>query len=316
MDKKAQILVFSLWVLVILTILTVHTAHRVAIALRLNYYQKNKLAAAYMAHAGLNRAIAEIESDSADFDSLIDGWADNKIAFEHIVIGDERRQAASVYFIQEEEGKAASVFGVIDEQRKININTAPENVLISLLEGCGVASAPDCATAIRIWRGELTDENKIFEREGYMPKQEPFLAPEELLLVVGIGQNDYDTLRQHITVYGDGLININTVSLPTLTMLTRAICKDLSISESFAQSVTAKIMELRKNRGYFTNRNDIAIETTGDEETNVLNGLLDKVTFQSSEFLIAVTANASTISSSVNAIYNRPDKKIVHWHEH
>lgn len=316
MDRKAQILIFSLWVLVILTILTVHTAHRVAIALRLNYYQKNKLAAAYIAQAGLNRAIAEIESDSTDFDSLIDGWADNKKAFERIVMKDVQRREASVQFIQQEEGKATTVFGVIDEQRKININTASESLLISLLEGCGVASATECATAIRIWRGEIADENKIFEREGYMPKQEPFLAPEELLLVVGIAQNDYDTLRQHITVYGDGLININTVSLPTLMMLATALSKDLSISESFAQSVTAKIIELRKNRGYFTNRNDIAIETTGDEEANILNGLLDKTTFQSSEFLIAVTANASTISSSINAIYNRPDKKIVYWHEH
>jgi len=60
MRKNGQVLIISLWILVILAMLSVSIGHRVSMALRLSRYQKERLMAGYLAKAGINIAIGEI----------------------------------------------------------------------------------------------------------------------------------------------------------------------------------------------------------------------------------------------------------------
>ena len=304
----------SLWILVILTLLAVGIGHRVSMALYLSRYQRDKLKALYLAKAGINRAILEIINDeTTDYDSLQDNWSDNERVFRKIMFNDNENEFATVsYTLKEGE---ETKFGVTDEERKININTASKELFIALLEKCNIEAIQDKVNNILIWRGDIPDDNKIYENLGYPCKASKFTNIEELRLVKDITFEDYENLRGLITVYGDGLININSASDEALAILTYGIAKDLSIKEEFADSVANKIIELKNSNGYFRAKSDINITLTGDEETNIFNHLMDKVMVQSNNFLIEVTGNVSKIKSKTVAIYSRRDKRILYWHE-
>ncbi len=115
MRKKAQVLIISLWILAILAMLSVSIGRRVSMALRLSRYQKERLRSAYFAQAGINIAIGEIEKDK---------WADNQEKFAKISLDSNINEFATVS-------------SVIDEERKININTATQELLTELLNPTG-----------------------------------------------------------------------------------------------------------------------------------------------------------------------------------
>lgn len=308
-------LIVSLWILAILTILAVNIGHRVCLALRLSRYHRDRLKAFYLTKAGINRAIVELEKDTNDYDALDEQWADNEDVFKRIILNESQYEFATVGYELVDDNKPKNVYGLIDEERKININTASEELLVALLERCEINPAQDIVNNILIWRGNIPDDNKIYENLGYPCKAHKFSNIEELTLVKGIAPESYQRLKGLITVYGDGFININTASSRVLSVFTRGIAKDLSIGENFADSITTKIIDFRNGHGPFNTKSDINITLTGDEETNIFNNLMDKVIVQSDNFLIEVTGNVGKIKSKVMSVYNRKDKKILYWHE-
>jgi len=134
-------------------------------------------------------------------------------------------------------------------------------------------------------------------------------------LVKGLSPEDCQKLKNSLTVYTQGLLNINTVSPETLIVLLRGLANKLSIEPSFSYSLANKIIELRNQSGYFKERNDVDIALTLDEEVNLFNSLMDNVTFQSSNFLIEVYAFVGKIKSKVTAVYSRKKNSILSWHE-
>ncbi len=281
-NKKAQVAIISLWVVIILAVMAVGLGHRTSMGLRLSRYQKDKQKALYLAKAALNKAISEIEKDEAAYDSLNDGWAALKVT---------------------------------DEERKININTASKELLAALLEEYNLASVEDKLNNILIWRGDLPDDAKIYADLGYPAKAGRFVNCQELLLVKGFEPEEYQLFGKIITVYSGLPININTASSAALNIFAYGIAKELSLDKNFAYSVADKIIELRNTKGYFQAGEDVSIALTGEEETNIFNALINRVTFQSHNFFIEVSGNVGKIKSKVEAVYNRADKKIVYWHE-
>lgn len=86
-------------------------------------------------------------------------------------------------------GPTKIVYFLVDEEGKININTASSSVL-----------------------KELPDMD--MEKAGAIVNSEfrPFLMKEEILKVEEIEEEDYGKIKDLITVYGDGQINANTCS--------------------------------------------------------------------------------------------------------
>ena len=91
---------------------------------------------------------------------------------------------------------AKVVYSVYDEESKVNINKVPAKIL-EKIPGLDI----DKVTAI---------ENS---------KLKPFFAKEELLMIEGIKMEDYLKIKDYLTVYGNGHINMNTVSDEVLTAL-------------------------------------------------------------------------------------------------
>ena len=202
MDRKGQVIILSLWILIILTALAISLGHKVSMALRTSGYQKNRLQALYLAKAGLNRAISEINNDSTpDFDGTKDNWADNKEVFGKISFSQAEDEYASVNYQVSENEQTNTVFGARDEERKININTAPRELLEKLLSANGASNAPELSNSICAWRGGAGPEITIpdYKEAGYSNKGALFSSLEELILVQGMDKGLLNKIKDLVT---------------------------------------------------------------------------------------------------------------------
>ena len=129
-----------------------------------------------------------------------------------------------------EEEENTRRFGLVDETGKINVNFADINILTKILTIAGALDASKAgvlAGNIIDWRDQndtvLAGESIAGESAGYSrsehkyePRNRPFVSLEELLLVLGMEPEVFVKVRDHLTVYGDGKININTASAEVL----------------------------------------------------------------------------------------------------
>lgn len=303
-----------LWILVVLAVFAVGIGYRVSTGIKFCRAKEASLKARYLAYAGVNRAIVEIKGTSAAglLDALNSKWADNEGIFKKISLNDSPNDFAVVF---SEEGK----YGVIDEERKININSASRELLIALLQEFNITTPEDVADNILIWRGNLPDTLKIYESMGYPCKGQPFSNIEELKLVKGISTEDFDKLEGLITVASSGSLNINTVTPTVLRIFCRGIAlqPSINLNPDFGNSVAEKIIALRNSHGPF----DLAVDQIQDlaffqtDELNIFTALSSQLICRSENFLIEVTGNSRTIESKISAIYSRTNDKINYWHE-
>ncbi|MCM8812146.1 MAG: general secretion pathway protein GspK [Candidatus Omnitrophica bacterium] len=114
-----------------------------------------------------------------------------------------------------------------DEDGKINLNTAPEDVLKRLFHRAGVEDPAMITDSIIDWRDEDDDarpygaEDFYYQTlpEPYECKDEAFESVEELLLVRGMSFDLWERVKSSITVYGSGSVNMNTASEETLAVM-------------------------------------------------------------------------------------------------
>ena len=115
-------------------------------------------------------------------------------------------------------------FGMVDEERKINVNAAPAEVLerLFILLGLNESQAQDLAFSIVDWRdkdsqlssasGSAEDSYYRSLANAYEAKDAPFEILQELLLVKGMSADIFQKAAEYLTVYGKGQVNINTAS--------------------------------------------------------------------------------------------------------
>jgi len=124
------------------------------------------------------------------------------------------------------------MYGLQDEERKINLNTADVNVLKRLLEitaELGRRKAEELAYRIVDWRDNdsffqhpqygAEDSDYKSQKYSYEAKDSDFEVIEELLLIKDLNQEVFDKIKHFVTIYGDGKVNINTASKQALLAL-------------------------------------------------------------------------------------------------
>src|SRR3989338_5825179 len=108
-----------------------------------------------MAEAGLKRAVVQIrQGKDRLFDSFQDSCANNADLFKDMAIGDGR-VSIQYDFFDELSGQTKVIYGLIDEARKININTAEREVLERLFKvvlKLDEMQAQDLAASLADWR--------------------------------------------------------------------------------------------------------------------------------------------------------------------
>jgi general secretion pathway protein K len=133
---------------------------------------------------------------------------------------------------------------VEDENAKFNLNKLilgdtddidekPYNSFVRLLEILELDV--DLADSVVDWIDENERPRRSNSEEG---AKNAFLdSVEELLLIPGVTKDVYDTLKPHVTVFGDELININSAGVPVLMSMETYSTTGETISEEMAQRV-------------------------------------------------------------------------------
>ena len=335
--QSGTILVFTLWSLGILTIFAIQLGviirQKITFVKRLDERHKLDI----LAKSGVKKAVKVLRKDP-EFDKGVYTVSrkmhrhNNPAYFGRIYLGDGTCEISSEG-LNEKRKYGEQQYGLVDEEIKINLNTASRSTLNNLIKNvleCGSLTAENLANAIYDWRefgeSELVgfSSDAYYEnlRNPYPIKNSPFEVIEELLLVKGMNGEILAKLSAYLTIYGEGRVNVNTASRVVL------------ISLGFDEELTDKILSVR--------RGSDAIEATGDDHVfqspaDLITDLEKEVTLEPNEiakisqintegklgarsyfYLIRSKANLlkSAAQKIITCVYNTSDNKIEYWREY
>ena len=206
--ERGFVLVIVLWVLAILTVISVGFGRRAVLDRRAAAFTLDKTQSMFMARGAVERGIIELRNKAA-----VDAYLDQG---GHTGLEQEWNKPINLFeesgYYKQEDSEAFEDDGcgyvIIDEASKININTAP----IAVLEEVPGLSR----THIR-----RINQRRGTEHADDEPPQR-FHSIEELRYMEGMDDEEwYGTdreagLRDLLTCYNDGPVNINTASLAVL----------------------------------------------------------------------------------------------------
>ncbi len=233
-ENKGIALLIVLWILTILSVIALSFVYMMRLEIKMAKYQRDKTQAFYLARAGLERAIVQLIIDKRSgrkVDSLNERWSVNPDAYENVNL------SGGSYKVE-----------VSDESGKININTASAGLLRVLPVIKDAENRAEICDSIIDWRDTNSNhelngaEDNYYQalEESYHCKNGHLDTVEELLLVKGVTgdllyeedanlntaflDEDRDSvssirLKDIITVYTDGKVNVNTAGLEVLSAL-------------------------------------------------------------------------------------------------
>jgi general secretion pathway protein K len=305
-NRRGSILIIILWSLFFLSALALAISAYIRPRLDLGGRLLRKTRAHYSAASGVKRAMLEIEKDGTElYDCMSDTWGDVS----------EGSIGGSTFSVE-----------LVDEERKININKAPYDVLKDFFEIVGETSsqdAEDLADSLIDWRDEDDDARDNGAEDGYYSMRRPgydcknadFELPEELLAVKGMTRELFGKVKDRITVYGEGGVNINTTD--------GLVLRSLGMSEELA----AKVIDFRDKGGnIFEDAGKIASALNESEDLSLSSGEASEITKIFARGFFAVrSANFTGYSvgrienradsAKIAFVYDRDEKTIKYWRE-
>lgn len=208
-DRKGFVLLIVMWTLALLTILTISFARRALYDNRVAAYSVDRTQCLHLARGAVQRGIAEIQNKQViDFlqrkgnrTSFDQRWAQPRdlITDENIV-----RLSGPT----ETEGESCR-YEIIDEERFISVNKASEGILDNI-------DAMSFRTVSDIMNRRATLSGK---------RDLAFVSREELRTLDGmdddiwLGDKNDPGVRDLVTIWGDGKINLNTASREVLELV-------------------------------------------------------------------------------------------------
>ncbi len=219
-NERGSLSITALWLLSILSLIAMGLVKNVMVSVKIDHFHSDEQQAAWLARAGINHALSILKSDDnidslKTYDGLNEKWAESPTAFRKIEIGNGYFEIAYI-----DKGPDA-VFGLCDENRKLNLNKAEPQMLAAL-----PGMTPEKLTAIFKWKkgkkpfssGITESANSLFGKPSKTDMKN-FRSIEELLLIKGITAEDLNTWRPFLTAFGDGRVNINTAYPEVLQLM-------------------------------------------------------------------------------------------------
>ncbi|HNW40169.1 MAG TPA: type II secretion system protein GspK [Candidatus Omnitrophota bacterium] len=329
--SRGSILIVALWSLCLLSafavILNYQVRQELALAIRLDQRDRLRL----IAEAGVDQAIMELKSNPEKmYYCLADSWSNNPAAFKNIQVGSGEFSLTHSY-PEKKSGLMQTGYGCVDEESKININKAESGVLERLFRivlACDEIQAQELAASILDWRdedsalsiptGSAEDDYYTNLPFPYAAKNSAFEVLEELLLVKGFSDNVFEKIKDYVTIYGEGRVNINTAN--------EVVLFALGLDEKIVDRIAAYragedelIGTLDDN--VFAAASDIVptlsqiyqFSPSELERFNLVANLFLGVS--SSNFLIKATASLTEKNSQTVFCVVKRDGKILYWRE-
>jgi DNA uptake protein ComE-like DNA-binding protein len=185
---RASILVGLLWCLALLSLIVIGVLHTARMDLLVVKNYGDQIQARYLALAGISRAEALLYRDAKDRShSKINhngNFYNDSASFRDVKFG---RGVYNVIRRGRTDENGEIIYGVSDEESRLNVNTADTNALEQLPN-----LTPDVATAIVNWRGgdhsAAAAEAQYYAgmQPPYQPRNGPFQTVRELLMVRGV----------------------------------------------------------------------------------------------------------------------------------
>lgn len=334
MKRQGFVLIFALWVLGLLTFLAVS----VALGVRQKTLMAEKLEEQnrmyYLQEAVLKQVKTYIRKEMEEHQfiytpDLKSRLHNNSVFFGHIPFGGDSATASFTLF---DMGRSIEQFGVVDEERKINLNTTSVIVLqrlISQVLDIKEEETLRLAQSILDWRqqghsqadGFYSDDYYGNLKHSYFKKDANYELMEELLLVKWMTRTKYERLLPYVTVYGDGRVNINTASGVVLYAL------------GLDQSLVDKVLSARRGKDgveatgddlFFVKTFDVASDVASvvklePQEVRALDALnlQGALTTNSYYFYLVMQSRIqrSGWTRQAQAIYSSRDNKVLYWRE-
>jgi general secretion pathway protein K len=307
-EQRGVALVLTLLILTLLVVagLEFNRAIRVEATLAGNY--QDMAQASYVAQSGVEIARALIQEDDPSYDSLDERWAQFAVFayLSHRFFSDGSFTGQIV-----DESSKFNPNGLIDPYG--NVDPKKKGQLERLLQLLG--HNPEVMDAILDWL-DPDDQRRPMgaEREYYLalkppypPKNGPLDSLGEMLLIKGIdssifyGTDEREGLRNYLTVYSEGKININTASLPIL----------LSLSPMVDQTMAQAVVDSRREKPFRTTEDLRSIPGWG----SVYPQISSEITVQSNYFSLEVQGNYHDVRAMVQTVIKREGRrtKILFW---
>ncbi len=191
-DRSGSVLIGVLWCVVLLALIVVGVLHTARLDLTVGKYHADRIQAHYLALAGIEKAKALLYEDALQRSrsgthhgpGLYNAPAD----FRDVALG--RGHFRVIRAGTDDEGGGV-IFGVSDEESRLNINVADAADLTKI-----IGLTPDVAAAIVDWRDSDSTvspggaEAPYYEslQPPYMPRNGPFPTIRELLMVRGVSR--------------------------------------------------------------------------------------------------------------------------------
>jgi len=342
-NQGGFVLIISLWVLGFLTVLALAVGLGARQKIVLLERLEDRSRARLVAEAGAKKALAVLVDDVENNQFMFTAQAkarrhNNPAEFASVQLGDE---AFSVTY-DSYDPKARSLvemYGLQDEQAKLNLNLFDLDTLARLLGdvlGENTQEARRQAAAIIDWRDFGKHELEGFYSDDYYSglefpyamKDRPFERIDELLLVKGMDREKYDKLMPFMTIWGDGLVNINTVS--------EKILEALGLEPLVAEKIVkvragADGVEATADDHVFNRTFDIASEVKAlapqlasapveEQEMRQIDALNTRSVFATSSSIYSIRSRqvlgrGEGAPAEVLCVFNLINNKIEYWYE-
>ena len=326
---QGSILILALWVIFMLAVLAVavgaYIDGRLALARRL----EQRMVGYYAARVGVERGMARLLQETNGWDGLGEPWSDCPADFSNVVSG--AGVFSLFYVVERSDGGSNVIYGVWDEQSKIDINQGRIELIIALLEAAGGLStegASRVGEAINVARTRLVDKfPAIGGKTGWVnPQMEPgpLKSIYELRWIKGLTPELFDKIKEHVTVFGGNRVNLNTADPVVLQSLGRL---GGGGGATATQSLARKILQFRERGGIFkTYLGAGLVEAMGDEtrltgdERRLLYGVTPYVTVVSDHFRGhaeggMASGPAHNQCRKIDFVWDRKERKFEFWHE-
>lgn len=340
-NNKSSILITSLWIMAILSLLGMGIGFRASLEVRLSKYNMDKLAARYLADAGIVKAQEFLLNDTNEYDTLYECGISLKTE-ETLkdIFGTEFNKLGSgsfsVYYAQEKGYGQDSYlrYGMMDEERKMNINIAkfsPGNIneFKRILGGLSSGLTIEIINAMIDWQdidstslpGGAEDNYYELLEHPYECKDSDFELIEELVFVKDVTPELFKEIKDYVTVYGDGKININTASRKVLNAVIVTGGRYYDLVDAIIRHRQGEDgIEGTRDDKILTKREDIlSVAGENNDWKTRLSSLTNYFAFKSGNFRIISHAEADRTKKVITCIVSKgagsEETELQYYHE-